>query len=147
MTRIRSASEADIPGIRTLLIQLSAWLGETYSPCAAFIERYLHFPQSGCIVAEANGMVGLVAYSVWPLLLYGGNHGTVEALIVSEHERGNGVGTLLLAAVEQVFAEQDCVSASIATTPFNARAIRFYRERGYDHDFVLLEKRNLVSRG
>jgi ribosomal-protein-alanine N-acetyltransferase len=60
-----------------------------------------------------------------------GRAGHVITIDVSEEARGSGIGTMLMEAVESRLRELGCEVAYLETAVDNARAISFYKRRGY----------------
>jgi len=138
--QVRTARDSDVPALRTLTLGLSGWLDENWAPTEEFLHGYLRSERTGCLVAHDNSLLGMVAYSVLPLMLYSANHGIVEALFVAEQVRGSGIGSALLAAAEADMQLRGCTAFSLTTARSNKQAIAFYHERGYSREYLLLEK-------
>jgi GNAT superfamily N-acetyltransferase len=66
-----------------------------------------------------------------------GGVGTVQELLVAEAWRGRGVGSNLLAAFEDRARSHGCHKV-VLRTPMGSRAEGFYRERGYQREYILL---------
>ena len=67
-----------------------------------------------------------------------GGVGTVQELLVAEAWRGRGVGSSLLAAFEERARGNRCHKV-VLRTPRGSRAEEFYRQRGYQREYTLLE--------
>ena len=101
--------------------QLEAWRtyrAETLGPAATPEQPF-------AITARREGaVVGIAA---------GWTHGGVahlQNLIVAPDERGQGIGSHLLAAFESLVAERDCPRLTLRTYR-NSRAYAFYRDHGW----------------
>jgi N-acetylglutamate synthase-like GNAT family acetyltransferase len=78
-------------------------------------------------VAEDEGrVVGLTG------LIVDGTSGEVEPVVVTEGERGAGIGASLVARVVEEASELGIRLLSVRPVGRNARAIRFFRDAGFD---------------
>jgi ribosomal protein S18 acetylase RimI-like enzyme len=68
------------------------------------------------------------------------SRGIVENLYVAEGNRGQGIGSALLAAAEEQLQDSGAVSIALEVMVDNERARAFYRDQGYDQHRVELEK-------
>jgi ribosomal protein S18 acetylase RimI-like enzyme len=76
------------------------------------------------LVAEEGGrLLGVLTYVV--------AGPRCEVLTLHADERGRGVGTALLAAVERTAAAAGCTTLWLITTNDNVEALRFYQRRGF----------------
>ena len=71
---------------------------------------------------------GEASSGVWGSILYGWLF--IELLYVAESDRRHGLGSRLLAAVEDAAREQGCVGAWLSTYAFQAPG--FYEKNGYE---------------
>jgi GNAT superfamily N-acetyltransferase len=67
--------------------------------------------------------------------------GYLYDLEVAEHARGSGVGTALLAAVEDYCRSRGVTRLALSTPVSNTAALRWYLKRGFRVARVYLEKR------
>jgi ribosomal protein S18 acetylase RimI-like enzyme len=78
------------------------------------------------ILAEKNGtIVGSVLGG------FDGRRGLVYHLAVARDCRQQGIGELLMQALEQRLREKGCIRAYLLVTRENEEAIRFYEHRGW----------------
>ena len=85
------------------------------------LERPLDHP---ALVAEADGaLAGVLTYVIAA--------SACEILTLHAAERGRGVGTALLDAVESLARERGCRRLWVLTTNDNVDALRFYQRRGF----------------
>ena len=61
----------------------------------------------------------------------GGSFLAIEDLIVREDLRGGGIGTKLMAAIDDFGRSQGCVYALLVSSGFRKRAHQFYERIGY----------------
>jgi len=103
-----------------------------------------------CLVARREGR--LVAYAivkikgpeeVWRT---GDKLAELETLSVAGDERGSGVGTLMMEAVERELATRGIDDLLVAVETSNAGAQRFYERRGYSHALAWLYGKPLTWR-
>lgn len=71
---------------------------------------------------------GEAASGVWGVMLYGWL--LIELLYVAEPDRRKGLGSRLLATVENAARERDCAGAWLSTYAFQAPG--FYEKNGYE---------------
>jgi ribosomal protein S18 acetylase RimI-like enzyme len=70
-----------------------------------------------------------------PVWYTGDRHATLATLCVDEAERGNGVGSALMDAVDAELERRDIEDVEIGVDTGNAGAVRLYESRGYRPDF------------
>lgn len=68
------------------------------------------------------------------------SRGVVHNIYVRAGDRGRGIGSKLLAAVEAAFEESGIEVVSLQAMAPNDRAVRFYRRHGYEPHRIELEK-------
>ncbi len=89
---------------------------------------------------RAGEIVGYAWVSVEgpdPVWYTGDSKATLEHLSVAEGERGNGVGSALMDAVDAELERRGVEDAEIGVDTANRDALRFYECRGYRPDFLL----------
>ena len=90
------------------------------------LRNYLHLPTACCQIAEGDGkLAGLV------LSAHGEDRGTIITLDVAIEFRRRGVGSALLAAAEQHFAEEIIRDIEIQVSTQDAAAVAFWTHHGY----------------
>jgi GNAT superfamily N-acetyltransferase len=102
-----------------------------------------HYPSvladdSACLLvaADADETVGYLLGFRHLTFYANGPVGWVEEVVVSDRERGRGVGRLLMDAFERWAAAQGCALVALATR----RAAPFYRALGYEESAVYFRK-------
>lgn len=127
---IRPATEADLPAVHALVYELAVYEKE---PEAVFTtpEEYLEDFRKGLFeshVAVMNGeIVGMtlfyMAYSSWKgKMLY------LDDFVVTESQRGRGVGKLLFDAFVEEGRNRGCRLVKWQVLDWNEPAISFYRK-------------------
>ena len=90
-----------------------------------------------------HSMFALIDDSMAGLITWKITDSECEIVSLNAYHRGAGVGSALLAAVEELAAAQGCRTCSLVTTNDNLHAIRFYQSRGYR---VMEIRKNAVNR-
>ena len=131
---IRFATEADIPAIHGLIVELAVY--EREPDAVAIMEADLRRdgwgprPHFTCLVAETGGaVVGFALYhpiySTWQ-----GRSMYLEDLYVQPAHRGRGLGTALLARVAAEAEAAGCARLDWSVLIWNEPAIRVYERLG-----------------
>ena len=84
--------------------------------------------------------MGLLSYAVVPGLFHAADSGLIEALVVAEGRRSEGIGRQLLTAAMKVLEDEGCAEISISTDADDEAVQRLYCEAGLTEASVLLEK-------
>jgi len=127
---IRSAVASDAPIMSVLLAELGF-----PSPANVISERLnaLHSAGEEVLVAVRSGkVVGLLTVHVTPVLHRPTPVGRLTALVVTEHERGNGVGRALVASAEQMLLARGCELVEVTSDFRLVDAHSFYKCLGYE---------------
>jgi predicted N-acetyltransferase YhbS len=126
---IRSASSDDSEQLAALVEQLG------YRADERFIRDQLtelaSRPGTTVFVADDNGaIIGLLCFSIIPLLHVSGGLGRISALVVDSECQGNGVGRRLVAEAEEFAWNTGCARIEITSgdigrmpTPFTRRLV------------------------
>lgn len=130
---IRSIQYSDASEVRKLLEQLGYPLSEQeVSQC---IEAYSVPPLYAFGYEQNRAVIGVIAIASYPLFLSPFKRTRIEAFVVDENFRGQGIGTRLLQYVEQFAAIQ--YSMVIDLTSSISRKENgthdFYRHLGYEN--------------
>ena len=130
MVHILPASIADSPSLAVLSAQLGYPLPTTEMRAA--LTSALADPEQTVFVAktDAGDVAGWVHGYVRPLLMVE-RHIEVGALVVDENQRGQGIGRLLMAAIEAWAKEQGCTAVFLRSGEQRLDAHRFYDTIGY----------------
>lgn len=78
----------------------------------------------GVVAFDEGELVGLVSYQI--------TGQDCEVVSLDSVREGQGIGTRLMAAVENLAAEADCQRVWMVTTNDNLNALKFYQKRGYE---------------
>ena len=139
--RVEEAGFGDEPAIAALIQELAATGGGTSPVTEEYVREYLATAGSHVLLARHAGQIaGLLSYSVRPNLYHAGPAAFVEELVVSEPERGRGLGSALLRHLLAHLEATGCVEVSVTTLPTNEGAQRLYRAHGLVDEAVFLEK-------
>ena len=127
---IRLAVISDIPEIAGLLIELE----HPYSEEG--IQRQFELltlrGDHSIIVAERDGnVIGLMTFHALDLLFEAERLGRITALIVSEAERGKGIGKMLVAKAEELASESGCNRIELTSNIRRTEAHGFYELLGF----------------
>lgn len=143
---IRSAQAADEGAITALHARCigDAFAGKYFPPDEERAERQQSwtgpigspYPRHALLVAQhAGDVIGFVA--VGPARDPDRDSATVGELrvvLVDAHERGSGVGFVLIAAGERAMRESGLLAATLWVVPENAQAVRCYERCGWSAD-------------
>ncbi|WP_198670166.1 GNAT family N-acetyltransferase [Dyella sp. C9] len=117
--------------------RLAALVGELGYPTTgeAMRERLAtmsHPASDAVLVAEEGGVVlGCISLHLSPMLHVEGRVGRITTLVVDEHQRGQGIGRVLLDAAHAWFARHGCRTVELTSGIRRERAHRFYESNGY----------------
>ena len=138
---IRDAGPGDEPAVVDLLQELATSVNYPTTIDEHYVRHYLASPVSGILMAlDGRAPVGLVSYAMVPGLFHAADSGLVEAVIVSEGRRGEGLGRQLMSAVLELLENAGCAEISVSTAADNEAAQRVYFELGLTEASLLLEK-------
>ena len=130
---IRSASSDDSEQLAALVEQLGYRADERFirDQLAELASR----PGTTVFVADDNGaIIGLLCFSIIPLLHVSGGLGRVSALVVDSECQGNGVGRRLVAEAEEFAWNTGCARIEITSGDHRSDAHAFYKAIGYFQD-------------
>jgi len=135
VTTIRPYDSSDLQACRDLWVELTAHHRHIYGvdtiggddPGAQFDEHLLAVGPEMIWVAERESrVVGLTG------LIVDGTSAEVEPVVVTEGERGRGIGRALVQQVIQEAAAIGVSLLSVRPVGRNTAALRFFREAGFD---------------
>ncbi|GAG17006.1 unnamed protein product [marine sediment metagenome] len=148
MTTIRPATEADIPRIQELYLQLHFTPPPPDAPRPspeeyrrAFNQIYAT-PGYHFLVAEDSGVIlGTAVLVVLPGMVHGVSpFAVVEYVVVDEARRGTGVGRKLMEYIKEKAIKAGCYKIMLTSDNRRGEAHDFYRALGYEasaHGFRL----------
>lgn len=138
---IRHAGPGDEPAVVDLVQELAVAADYPTPLDEHYVRHYLASPVSDVLLAVDDGApVGLLSYAVLPGLFHAADSGIIEALVVAEGRRGEGIGRQLLTAALRVLEEAGCAEISISVEADNDAAQRLYLGAGLTEASVYLEK-------
>lgn len=131
---IRTGVKADLPRVLELVKELAEFEKAPHEVIntVALMEKdgFGPNPIFGFFVAEnKNGIVGLSLY-YWRYSTWKGKRLYLEDIIVTEHERGKGIGKLLFDRTMQHALDEDCSGMLWQVLDWNEPAINFYKKYG-----------------
>jgi len=133
---VDAASLDDIPQLCELLAILFAQEKE-FEPDAtrqaAGLQQIIENPDAGQILLLRDGEVaaGMVNLLYTVSTARGGRVALLEDMVVRPEWRGNGAGSILLAAAVDHAKAAGCSRITLLTDHANGAAIRFYRRHGF----------------
>ena len=138
---IRDAAPKDADHIVSLIAELAENEGEQCALTEAYVLDYLSFPGSDILLAVEGGRVlGLLSFNRRPNLYHAGDSALIEELVVTARVRGQGIGTMLVAALVERLEGLGCEEVSVTTMADNHGAIKFYKKHGFEDEALFLEK-------
>jgi GNAT superfamily N-acetyltransferase len=131
---IRVGRKEDLPSVLELVKELAAFerAPEQVINTVALMEKdgFGATPIFGFFVAEnENGIVGLSLY-YWRYSTWKGKRLYLEDIIVTESERGNGIGKKLFDRTMQHAIDSECSGMMWQVLDWNTPAIEFYKKYG-----------------
>lgn len=129
---IRQGTKADLPRALELIRELALY-EKAPDEVTNTLERmeedgFGKRPIFGFYVAEIDGtIVGLSLY-YWRYSTWKGKRLYLEDIIVTEKERGKGIGKLLFEQTMRKAVEEDCTGMMWQVLDWNEPAINFYRK-------------------
>ncbi len=132
---IREAHVKDWPDVAGLLVEL----GRDVPPSSTTNPSHLiHFgghlaqKETVTLVAQAGGaVIGFLDMQFRQRLGHHRPHAWVNDLVVTESERGRGVGRELLARAEELARRRGCFRMSLETAGWRERTHAFYEREGW----------------
>jgi ribosomal protein S18 acetylase RimI-like enzyme len=141
---INPATEADLPSIKPLLLELMDTMDNTegfdveqsFENCGILIKDPAHYM---LLAKDKDKVAGLVNFTTRKTIMHPRPSGLVDELIVSRSYRGLGIGKQLILAAIQKCRELECCEIEVSTEKSNTKAREFYQRCGFEEDAVLLE--------
>jgi PhnO protein len=138
---IRDAGPGDEPAVVDLIQELATTTDYPTTIDEHYVRHYLASPESGILMAFDDGApVGLVSYATVPGLFHAADSGLIEAVVVTEGRRGEGIGRQLVRSVLARLEKAGCAEISVSTGAENEAAQKVYVDLGLTEASVLLEK-------
>jgi ribosomal protein S18 acetylase RimI-like enzyme len=131
---VRGATLADASEVIRLLALLGHAQpgGDATRRLAAFLERGEQvLVAARSTSAAATPLLGAVTLHVTNVLHRPGPIGRMTALAVDESARGQGVGTALVRAAEEIFTTRGCALIEVTSNKKRTDAHAFYEKLGY----------------
>lgn len=133
-TTIRIGRKDDLPRVLELIKELAEFERAPHevTNTLALMEHdgFGPNPIYGFFVAEnASGIVGLSLY-YWRYSTWKGKRLYLEDIIVTERERGSGIGKLLFDRTMQHALDENCTGMMWQVLDWNEPAIKFYKKYG-----------------
>jgi GNAT superfamily N-acetyltransferase len=133
---VREATSNDWPAVESLLAELGrpdvrgledeGWHGGRFGD-------YLARPDTVALVAEVDGEIaGFLDLEFRQRLNFRTPQAWIPDLVVSEKQRGRGVGAALMAKAEELSKERECWGMTLESATWRKDAHRFYLREGYD---------------
>ncbi len=143
---VREATEEDTKAIYALSCELANVVGDSDPQWEAVRERLLELldtPSARTLVAEGEeGVLGVASFWIKPDLAHGDTVVEVPMLTVLEEARRQGIGKLLVEAIQRLASTHGAGLVELIATPDNEGARKFYRSLGFvETDHVSLEFR------
>jgi ribosomal protein S18 acetylase RimI-like enzyme len=138
---IRHAGPGDEPAVVDLIQELAVTFDYPTTIDEHYVRHFLASPVSDVLLAIDDGApVGLLSYAIVPGLFHAADSGLIEALVVAEGRRSEGIGRQLLTAAIKLLEEKKCSEISISTGADDEVVQKLYFAAGLTEASVLLEK-------
>lgn len=146
MTLIRTLQVDDIPAVHRLIDQLAESMESPYHISQEQLEDVVRRADAqpevylNLVAEEAEGVVGVISLIFFHVLCHPGGTALINELVVDQTFRRRGIGAKLIDAAEKAALARGMDEIDVGTECQNLTAQRFYRQCGFDREFVLLEK-------
>jgi len=138
---IRHAGPGDEPAVVDLIQELAVTFDYPTTIDEHYVRHFLASPVSDVLLAIDDGApVGLLSYAIVPGLFHAADSGLIEALVVAEGRRSEGIGRQLLTAAIKLLEDKKCSEISISTGADDEVVQELYFAAGLTEASVLLEK-------
>ena len=138
---IRHAGPGDEPAVVDLIQELAVTFDYPTTIDEHYVRHFLASPVSDVLLAIDDGApVGLLSYAIVPGLFHAADSGLIEALVVAEGRRSEGIGRQLLTAAIKLLEDKKCSEISISTGADDEVVQKLYFAAGLTEASVLLEK-------
>jgi N-acetylglutamate synthase-like GNAT family acetyltransferase len=128
---VRDATIADAPQIARLLDQLG--YPSTPREVTERLDYWSADPYGRVLLAiqSPDDVVGCLSLHAVPYLEKTGRWARIESLVVNEHVRRAGVGTVLVQSAEAVARQWGCLAVEVTSNRNRHDAHSFYQRLGY----------------
>ena len=134
------ARSNDAERVVEMMAVLAAQEGAQSALTPVYVEKYLLTEGSRVLMARAGRKsLGMLSFSIRPDLFHGAQACLIEALVVCEEARGQGVGSALLKECLAIARKAGCAEASVSTMEDNLKAIEFYKKHGFEGGALFME--------
>jgi len=137
---IRPACPTDLDSVYQFLCELEDEVLDKMAFRAVY-EQNLGNPQIHYLIAElAAELVGFVSCHVQPLLHHVGKVGEIQELFVKASYRNQGIGHLLVDALERLAQQEGFVNLEVTTNQKRLDTVRFYERELFRRTHIKLVK-------
>ena len=142
---IRKAKECDLPRISKLAEELIQSVdnreGIAQEVMLSNCHELLENPYCYILLAEINDkVVGFISFTTRKTILHSGLSGLIDELIVSQNNRGKGIGKKLISAAVEKCKHLGCCEVEVSTEFANTKARGFYKTCGFTERGIHFEK-------
>ena len=126
---IRTATKGDLEAVYGLMRQLSrhCFTKKQFEAC-----YFYNLENNRVLVCEENkNICGCAVLNIHYSLHFSRKTAEIVNLIVDESARSRGIGKELLASLEQIAADNDCVCIELGSGKQRSDAHRFYAREGF----------------
>ncbi len=135
---IREGLIEDLPQVLELIKELAAYekaLNEVENTVDRMkVDGFGAYPVFGFFVAEKNNIIIGISLYYYRYSTWKGKRLYLEDIVVTQAERGNGIGKLLFDATIQKAKETKCTGMMWQVLDWNEPAINFYKKYGARFD-------------
>jgi len=144
-TVVTEATGTDLTSIELLIVELlEALENRPTLDTATALENcriLLKDPSHHFLVARVGGDVaGFINFTSRQSIVHEGPSGLIDALIVAQRYRTQGIGTRLVRAAVEACRKLGCCEVEVTTEVSNCIARDFYKACGFEEAGILLEK-------
>jgi GNAT superfamily N-acetyltransferase len=133
-TTIRIGKKEDLPHVLELVKELAAYEKAAHEVIntVALMEQdgFGENPIFGFFVAETNGTIVGISLYYWRYSTWKGKRLYLEDIVVTESQRGGGIGKLLFDRTLQHALDENCSGMMWQVLDWNEPAINFYKKYG-----------------
>lgn len=97
------------------------------------------------VAVSGEALLGCISLHAMPLFHAEGNLGRITALVVSEQQRGEGIGHALILQAHQWFETALCPRFEVTSGDQRERSHRFYERHGYARQGQRLLRKSLLE--